>query len=232
MAAGVSRGDMASTLVHVALAGLLAAGLLGDAFDRGSVLVVLGATALVDADAFLGLVVEGTHRAAFHTVLLPAAMAALAYYDLQVREESWLRRWRPDAGRVAGVTVLAVAVAAIGLDMVINGVNAFYPLHDQFYTVDGKALLSNQRGFVQTFVELEPETNAAAGTTEVKTTGDEHYSTGVDPQKGSEPADVERTFFLVGSGERLLLAVTGYAVVVARFWERSDVGLSGIRSRL
>lgn len=208
---------MASTLVHVAVAGLLAAALLGDSFDRGSVLVVLGATAAIDLDAFVGLYVQGAHRAAFHTVLLPAALGALAYYDLR-RESSLLLRWRADAGRVVAVALLAVAAAGIGLDMVINGVNAFYPVHDQFYTVDGKLLVSDRRGVVQTFVELQPETPTDGGTQPPpKTTNNTHYQTGVDPTKGAEPKDVERTFWVVGTGERLLLTVVGYATLAARF---------------
>lgn len=206
---------MASTLVHVALAALLAAALLGPALDRRAVLVVLGATAFVDLDTFVGIVVEGAHRTAFHTFLLPALVAVVVYYDTRVRADSALARWRPDGARVAWVAVVAVAVAGIGLDMVINGVNVLWPLHDQFYAVNGKALLSNQRGFVQTFVELEP----SGGGSKPPTTGTRHYSTGVDPSKGAEQKNAERVFPLVRSGWQLLLVVAGYGVLAVRLWE-------------
>lgn len=212
---------MASTLVHVALAALLAAALLGRALDLRAAAVVLVATALVDLDAFLGLVVEGAHRSALHTFLLPALAAALVYYDTRIRADSLLERWRPDAARVAWVAVVALAVAGVALDMVVNGVNALWPLHDQFYTVDGRALLSDQRGLVQTFVELEPpEPPDDGGGGQPSTTGNTHYSTGVDPSRGEEPEDVERVFPLVRSGQQLLLVVVGYGALAVRLWER------------
>lgn len=210
---------MASTLVHVALAALLAAALLGRALDWRAALVVLGATAFVDLDAFVGLVLEGTHRAALHSFVVPALAAALTYYDTRVREESALARWRPDGGRVAWVAVVAVAVAGIGLDMAINGVNAFWPLHDQFYAVNGKALVSDQRGFVQTFVDLDLPSAQDGGETQPRTTENTHYSTGVDPSEGAESEAVERIFPLVRSGWQLLLVVVGYGVLAVRLWE-------------
>jgi hypothetical protein len=212
--------DMPSTLVHVALAALLAAALLGDALDRRSALVVLAVTAISEVDTFLGLVFEGVHRAATHTFLLPALAAAFVLYDTRAREESLLARLHPHGARVAWVTIVAVAVAHIGLDLVINGVNAFWPVHDQFYTVDGKAVLSDQRGLVQTFVELDPPEPNDGTTPEARTTNNTHYSTGVDPKKGTEPKDVERLFPLVRSGWQLLLVVTGYSVLAARLYER------------
>lgn len=203
---------MPSTLVHVGVAGLIAAALLGDSFDAEAVAVALVATALVDLDAFVGLVVPGAHRAAFHTLLLPAAVSAGVYYDARVRESSWLARWRPDAARVLGVALVAVVVAGIGLDLATNGVNALYPLHDQFYTLDGQLRLSDQRGLVQTFVERGGE--------QARTTGNTHYSTGVDPTKGAETKDVERVFPLVSSGRELLLTLAGFGAVGVRLWEQ------------
>lgn len=219
MVALASGPGMPSTLVHVALAALIAVALLGDALDGRALLVVLAATAAIDLDAVLGLYLPGAHRAALHTYLLPVALSALLYYDVRVREASALASWRPDAPRIAAVAVLALAVAGIGLDMVHNGVNVFYPLHDQFYTVDGRALLSDRRGFVQSFVELEPPGPPADGG-QPRTTENVHYSTGVDPSAGDEPADVERVFPLVSSGRELLLVVLGYGSAGARLYER------------
>lgn len=213
---------MASTVVHLAVAALLAAALLGDSFDRVGILVVLGAVAFIDLDAFVGIVFEGTHRAAFHTYLLPLAAGVFVYFDTRVREpaRSLLRRWRPDGARVAWVALLAVAVAGIGLDMTTNGVNAFWPLHDQFFTVDGKFQLSDRRGVVQTFVDLQPEPTDQAKT-QTRTTKNTHFRTGVDPSKGTEPKNVERIFPVVSSGRELLWVVAGYGSLGARLWERS-----------
>jgi hypothetical protein len=227
MVARDTRAGMASTLVHVALAAVLAVALLGPALDRRSALVVLAATALVDADTFLGLVVPGLHRAATHTFVLPVALAVLVYADTHVRERSLLARLHPHGGRVAWVTVVAVAAAGIALDMVINGVNALWPLHDQFYTVDGKALLSDQRGFVQTFVELDPPEPESSSGGDARTTKNFQYSTGVNPVNSEEEADPERVFPLVRSGWQALLVVVGYGTLGFRLWERRTTSGEG-----
>jgi hypothetical protein len=226
---------MPSTLVHVAIAGLLATALLGRSFDRESVLVVLGATALIDFDAFLGPVIDGAHRSLFHNYLLVALAVGLLYYDARVREESLLAAWRPDGARVAGVAVLAVAAAGIGLDMVHNGVNVFWPLHDQFYTVDGRLQVSSTDGVVQTFVDpadfqgLLPDLGGGAGsgatgtpTEEPPTTNNTHYRTGVDPSKGSEPEQVERTFYVLASGRDLLVTLLGFGTVGSKLRTAED----------
>jgi len=215
---------MPSTLVHVALAGLVGTALLAEEFDARTVAVVMAATAFVDLDVFVGLVVPGTHRAAFHTLLFPLSLGALLYYDVRIRERSRiLGRWGTRGVRTAWVSVFAVTAAGIGPDLFLNGVNLFYPLHDQFYEVTGRLIYSDRRGFVQTFVEIDFDllTEPAAQATDetVRTTENTHYRTGVDPSRGDPAEDVERIFYIVTSGERLLLALTGYAVVGLRLFE-------------
>lgn len=205
---------MPSTLVHVALAGLLAAGLLGAAFDRRALLVVLGVTIVPDFDAFLGLAVTGGHRALLHTFVIPIVAGLLVWTDAR-RGRSRLRgRFGPDAIRIAGVAILAYAVAAIGLDLTTGGVNPFYPVHDQFYTLNGKLELSSTKGIVQTFVETSdggaPAPEGLGSTQEV------HVSSGVDPSPGTEPANVERVFPIVRSGWQLLLVVASVVTVGGR----------------
>ncbi|WP_348611110.1 metal-dependent hydrolase [Halobaculum rarum] len=205
---------MPSTLVHLALGGLLAAALLREsAFGRRAVGVVLLATVLPDLDSFVSPFLAGAHRSLGHNVLVPIALVGVLAYDASVREHSWLReRWGDAAPHVAWVALAGFAVAGVGLDYVANGVNLFWPLHDQFYTLNGRAGLSNQRGFFQTFVDLAPET--------VRTTKNLHYSTGVDPSPGDEPENVERVFPLVWAGWQLLLVATSAAVLVVRFARR------------
>lgn len=208
---------MPSLVVHLALAGLLAAGLLGSAFDRRSLFVVLVAVLFADTDVFLGFVIRGAHRAAFHTLLLPFGAAALLYYDTRVREVSWLReRFGPTAARVAAVTIGAYAFAAIGLDFVTGGANVFYPIHDDFYYLNGRLILSNHRGLVQTFVHLD---HGSFSANSVGTTHTVHMGSGFDPSAGREPRNVERIFPVVGAGWQLLLVVTSIVVVGARLWE-------------
>jgi hypothetical protein len=210
---------MPSTIVHVAIAGLLACALLGAAFGGRSLAVVLGATILIDFDVFLGWFVLGAHRAAFHTLLLPLIAGVLLYYDARVRDRSWLReRWGESASRVAGVTLVTVVVAGIGPDLVTNGANLLYPLHDQFYAFDGRLRFSTERGFLQTFVEAD----AARGSTATQ-----QYFTGVDPnpkQTGTSNVTetTERVFLIVDSGLQLLLVVAGAVTTGWRLWETRD----------
>ena len=208
---------MPSTVVHCALAGLLAAGLLGDAFDARAVAIVLAATIVPDLDAFAGFVIAGGHRSVLHTLLLPLGAAALLYADTHLREESFVRgRWRARGVRIAWVSIAAVAFAAIGLDLVAGGVNLLYPIHDQFYALSGELLFSNNRGLVQTFVELGGgEAEAARGSSEQYRIG-----SGVDPTRGAEPENVERIFPVAQAGWQLLLIVTSTFVLGARLWER------------
>jgi hypothetical protein len=206
-----------STLVHVAVAGLVGAALLGDAVDRRSAAVVLVAGAIPDLDTFVGLYVVGAHRALLHTALLPAALAGLLAYETRRRPTSALRRRYGDRGvRIAWVAVAALFVGGVLPDLVTNGVNPFYPLVDRFYTLDGEMLLSSQRGFVQTFVDLSADEPA-------RNTSNYGYYTGVDPAPRSPGAEtgrnVERVFPVVRSGTQLLLVVAGFGTLAARVWE-------------
>ncbi len=199
---------MPSTLVHLALGALLAAGLLGEEFDGRALGVVLAATALPDLDTFIGIALPGTHRALLHTALVPLALAGLLYYDTRVREQPWLAS--PRAARVAWVSLAAYALAGIGPDLVTNGVNVLYPLHDQFVSLSGRVWLTDQRGLVQTVWEGP---RSALGTTKTV-----HYATGVDPAPGPDPADAERVFPLADSGFQLLVVLVAGVVTVGRLW--------------
>jgi hypothetical protein len=197
-----------SELVHLAVAGLVAASLLGPAFGPRAVAVVLAAAAVPDLDTFVGLVVAGAHRALLHTLVLPAVVGVVLVHQTR-RPESWVRTRFGDRGvRTAWVALASLLFAGIAPDLFTNGVNAFYPLHDTFYHVDGKLLLSNERGVVQTFVEL--------GAAPERTTENTHFWTGVDPTPGAEPADVERIFPVVESGIQLMLVVLSATVLTVR----------------
>jgi len=198
-----------STLVHLALGALIAAALLEDAFGPRALGIVLVAVAIPDLDTFVGVALPGTHRAALHTLLVPILAGGAIAYDLR-REESWLRCRGAGAIRTACVAVFAYAVAGIGPDLFFNGVNVLYPVHDQFYTVNGKVLLSDQRGFVQTLWETEKSTG---GTTE-----NTHYYTGVDATRGEDPENVERVFPLASSGLQVLLIGAATVVTGTRLW--------------
>lgn len=205
---------MPSTVVHVAFGALVATALLRE-FDAPALAAVCGFAALPDVDTVLGIWVHGGHRAILHTLLLPALLGALVYWDAR-RDDSWLRRrFGRRAPRVVGVGVLALLFGGILPDLMTNGVNALYPLHDRFYTLTGRLELSNTRGVVQTFVEFEEEgAGAAGGTTETQ-----HYYTGFDTDRGQDPRDAERVFPIVSSGFQLAVVFTAAVAVAGRFRE-------------
>ena len=201
---------MPSTLVHIAVAGLLGVALLGDAFDRRAILTVMTIAAVPDLDTLLGLWLPGAHRAYLHTLVLPAALGVVLWWDVVVRSESTLRRRWGEAGvRVAWVSLVGMVFAHSLYDGVVNGVNLLWPLQDRFYDLSGELLYSTQRGLLQSFVD--------PGMLE-GTTANTHYYTGVDPTRGAEPENVERIFHLIQSGERLLLTLAGFGVVAVRLW--------------
>ena len=213
---------MPSTLVHMALAALVAAALLDEAFDVRALVLVVGLTAVADLDAFASLAIAGAHRSLLHTLLFPAILAGLVLYDLRVRERSALRRsWDGQGPRVAGVAIFAFVVAAIGLDLFTNGVNLLYPLVDQFYVLDGKVILSSTDGFVQTFVEVDPDSGGLPAPKSRGNSSQVHLGTAVDPRKGPEPKNVERILPIVRSGWQALVLGLGIVVPAVRL---SDSG--------
>ncbi|RLM57631.1 metal-dependent hydrolase [Halobellus sp. Atlit-31R] len=223
---------MPSTLVHVALALLIAAALLGEEFDGRSALVVAAATVLPDLDVALEPLLSGAHRSVGHTLLLPATLFALLWWDARRGTDSRLRRRYGARGvRVAAVAVACLFGAAIVPDLVVGGVNALYPLHDTFYTVDGRLFYSTDRGWVQTFVERSPPEPASRRTTEnfaFRTVLDAEPTLGVESAGGdsggesggeSRPRRVERIFPVAMTGFRAWLLPLAAFVTGVRLWQ-------------
>lgn len=218
---------MPSTVVHVAFALLLAAGLLGSAYDRRALLVVAGVVVFADLDVFTSLVVEGSHRAMFHTLFLPLFVGTALYADTHWREESLVRARVGDRGvRVAWVAIATFCLSAVGLDMfTAAGVNPFYPLFDQFYAFNGQVTWSSVDGLTQTFVEVEqsapdPNTGGGGGTSvdvgQKGSSKEYRVGSGVDPSRGREPANVERVFPVVYNGWQTFLTLTGILVTAVK----------------
>lgn len=210
---------MPSTIVHLALAGLICAGLLGRAFDRKAVGLVLVVVAFPDMDSFVPLVVGFGHRAVFHNLTIPLLAGALILVDVYAREESFLlRRWGRWGLRVAWVAVFCYAFVGVLLDVTDGVVNPLWPVFDQFYTLEGKIELSDQRGIVQTFIESEEEGSAPAPDS-VGTTQDVNITTGIDPGPPEEPdQDPERIFPVIGASWELVVFLTGTFVTAMRFY--------------
>lgn len=211
---------MPSVVVHVALAGLLGTALLGDRFDAKAILVVVLVTASIDVDTLVGLFVPGAHRALFHNVWLVLVPMAVLVWDVHRRESSVvLERWGRDGYRVAWVSLVVLLFAHILLDAFYNGVNLLWPLHDRFYDLSGRLLVSDQRGLVQTFVEFDGTTGTVAEETARGTTETTYYSTGFNPTPGEPTADAERSFPIADTGELFVLSVASFVTVGFRLLE-------------
>ncbi|MEF8785415.1 MAG: metal-dependent hydrolase [Haloarculaceae archaeon] len=208
---------MTGTIVHMAFAGMIAAAFLGEAYDHRALAVVFGVTILPDLDSFIALISTAGHRTVLHNFVIPAVAGALLWADLR-REESWLRaRWGARGVRIAWVSVVCYAVAAVGLDIVSGSINPLYPIHDQFYTVEGKFVVSDQRGVVQTFVETGGESGSIPSPEPQGSSQDVNLSTGVDPDPSGQESDPERIFPIVREGWQLVVLLAGTAVTLARF---------------
>ena len=222
---------------------LLAAALLGSAYDRRALVVVAGSVAFLDLDAFVSLVVTNTHRAAFHTLLLPALVGGSLYADTRLAGRSRFRERYGDRGvRVAWTALVAVVVSGIGLDLFgAGGVNLLYPLVDQFYAFTGSVEWSSARGFVQTFVEVRPPGSGSAsgagggGTVDVGQKGstrEYRVSTGVDPTEGREAPSVKRVFPVFYAGWQATLTLTGVVVTALRLrWADSSLAVESKEPR-
>ncbi|WP_460923452.1 metal-dependent hydrolase [Salinarchaeum chitinilyticum] len=208
---------MVPTLVAAAIAALLAAALLGPAFDRRSLGIVVLAGVLPDFDAVVSLVVYGATNAAFHTLLVPAIAGAVLYWDTNRRETSWLGQhygWR--GIRIAWVALAAYLVAGIGLDLFSpEGVNLFYPVHDRFYAVTGRLVYSTEDGLVQTYLTIGGDGFLAVGSP--GTTATHHVESWINPTPGTglEPG-VERRLPLVEQGWQAIVVIAAIVVLAIR----------------
>lgn len=201
---------MPSTVVHLAIAGLVGVALLGDEIELRTVCLLLFFAAIPDLDTFIGIALPGTHRAILHTILVPLVAAGLITYDTLGRERSFLRSRGRSAVRLAWVGVAVYVFAGIGPDLFFNGVNLFYPLYDRFFALSGEVFISNQRGLVQTLWD----TTSTRGTT-----ANTHYYTGVDVVRGPDPPTAERIFPVAASGLQALLILVSGVVLTCRLWE-------------
>ena len=225
---------MPSTVVHGAFALLLAAALLKGSYDRRALAVVLVVMAIPEADTLLGLVMPGAHRTVGHNFVLPAAAGLLLYYDTRIRDASLLREWVDDWGvRVAWVALFAHFFAHVFLDWAhLEGVNALWPLHDEFFRLEGELYVSSREGLVQTFVDIQLDEETGQRTVDAGSTGTTetvHVNNPVEPDGRRDPGStepVDRRFPLAEAGWQLYLVVAGVFVVAARALQGDDASLS------
>jgi membrane-bound metal-dependent hydrolase YbcI (DUF457 family) len=211
---------MPSTVVHAGFAALVAVGLLGTAYDRRALGVLLGVLLLPEADSLVGFLLEGAHRALLHNLLLPAILAPLLYWDT-TREHSWLRsRFGGEGIRVAWVGLFVHVFAHVGLDWYhLDGVNLWYPLVDRFFALDGEAYVSTAEGLVQTFVEVGTDPEMGSRTVDAGqggTTQTTHVGNPAQPSKDPGPGPVDRRAPIAVQGWQLFLVVAGLFTLAAK----------------
>ena len=200
---------MPSTIVHLAFAGIIAAALLGEYFDKKALAVVFVVIVFPDLDSFF-IFTDAGHRTVLHNIWIPVLGFVVLWLDLQ-RKESFVReRWGAWGVRVIWVTLVCYLLAHIALDLVDGAVNLFWPLYDQFYTMDGEIELSSQHGIVQTFTDGGLPLLEARGTTTER-----EITTGIDPGEG----ETERVFPIARNGWELVLLVGGIFITAVRLWQ-------------
>lgn len=194
---------MPPVTVHIALGGLIGAVLLAEHFDTRAILAVMVTAGTPDLDVFVGFVMPGAHRAALHTLFFPLALSAVLVWDLYLRETSYVRgQWSAYGVRVAWVSILAMTVGHIMLDAFGSGINAFWPLYDQFYMITGDLVIWYDNGFTVDFLRV----------IELGTTTNTHFGTGFDTVNAAG----QRRFPIAMTGEQLVLLVASGMVISRR----------------
>lgn len=211
---------MAPPLVSAAVGALLAAALLGDAFDRRSVAVVVAAALLPSLDAAASLVVPGATNALFHAVWAPLFAAGLLYWDTTVRATSAIRArggWR--AVRIAWVALASFVVAGIGSALFAGeGAVLLYPFEEARYAVRGRLVYSTQEGIVQTFVALGADGPGLLPLGSVDAATAEPVTSWINPdgRPGLDPG-ADRRFDFVENGWQLVVVAAATATLAIRF---------------
>ncbi|WP_280587809.1 hypothetical protein [Halorubrum sp. Boch-26] len=222
---------MAPPPVNAAFGALLAAALLGTAFDRRAVAVVVAAAMLPDLDAVASLAVPGATNALLHAVWLPLAVGVVLRWDTRVRDASRLReRFGRRGVRVAWVALAAFLVAGVGPDLFgREGVNLLYPLHDTYYLVDGAFLFSTEDGVVQTFVSGGAGGPGILPLETLGTTDSHAIPTFANPDgRPGLSLGAERELALVRTGWQLVVVASAVALLAARFrWEGKERAAGG-----
>ena len=211
---------MAPTLVSAAVGALLAAALLGRAFDRRAVAVVVAAALLPGLDAAASLVVPGATNALLHAVWVPLLAGGLLYWDTALRPTSVLRgRFGHRGARIAWVALASYAVAGIGAALFAGeGASLLYPLEDARYVVRGRLVFSTREGVVQTFLVSGAEGGGALPLRSVGGAVADPVASWVNPDgRPGLDASGAREFRFVEAGWQLVVVAAAAATLAVRF---------------
>ena len=227
MTAGPRAATVPPTPVHAALGVVLAAAVLGTAYDRRAALLAPLVAAAPDLDALIGLlggptgslpIPENTHAVVLHTLLLPLLVAAVLAVDAR-REQPAIRPWLvrragPGVMALAWTAVLVYAVAGIGLDLLnVATANVLWPVHDMFFALIGTVEFSNTVFFEQTFVQFGVDGHAVY-VGQQGSTARYFVPSAVNPTYGSD-AGAERVVSIVDSGWQLLVVLAAPVMAFA-----------------
>lgn len=211
---------MPSSVVHGALAALVAVGLLGRFYDRRALSIVLLIVVVPEVDTAFGWFMDGAHRTVLHNMVFPVVLGGLLYWET-TREGSWIRtRWGARGVRMVWVGLFVHTLVHISLDWAhLSGINLLWPLEDRFFTLDGELALSTTEGFVQTFVEISRDPETGGGVVDAGqggTRADTHVPNPAEPSDEPEPGPVDRRFPIAVNGWQLYLLFTGAFALVAK----------------
>jgi membrane-bound metal-dependent hydrolase YbcI (DUF457 family) len=212
---------MPSSVVHAAVALLLAVGLLGRFYDRRALAILFGIVVFPELDSLAGWVVAGAHRTLLHTLVIPAVASAGFYWET-TREESLLRERLGEYGiRLLWVGLFVHTFAHLALDWVhLEGINGLWPLRDQFFRLEGELSLSTTEGFVQTFVEIAEDAETGEQTIDVgggESRRETHVDNPAQPTADPDPDEpIDRRFPIAVRGWQLYLVCVGLATAVAK----------------
>jgi hypothetical protein len=223
---------MASTLVSAAVGALLAAALLGFAFDRRAVTVVVAAALSPSLDAAASLVVPGATNALLHAVWLPFLAGGLLYWDT-VRRPAGASALRDRFGRrgvrVAWVALGSFIVAGIGSALFAGeGAALLYPLEDARYVVRGRLTFSTREGVIQTFLAVGGDGSGILPLRSVGGAVADPVASWINPdgRPGLDSA-ADREFRFVDGGWQLVVVAAAAATLAVRFAGRGGDATDG-----
>lgn len=217
---------MPSTVVHAGFALLLIVGLLGRYYSPRAIVLLLGVLILPEIDTVIGYAMAGAHRTLLHNFVVPSIICLGLVWDFH-GDDSWLsKRFGTVGVRLVWVGLFIHIIAHLFLDWAhLDGINLFWPIRDQFFTLSGEMYLSTTEGFVQTFVDIhvDPGTgdtvvDPGGGGTRIET----HVPNPVQPRAEPAPGPVDRRFPIAVQGWQLFLVVTGLFTVVAKHVQSTD----------
>lgn len=211
---------MPSSVVHAALAFLVAIGLLGRFYDRRALVILLVIVVAPEVDTAFGWFMDGAHRTVLHNMVLAVVLGGVLYWET-ARDGSAIRgRWGARGVRIAWVGLFVHTFVHISLDWShLSGINVLWPLRDQFFTFDGELALSTTDGLVQTFVEINEDPETGQGVIDAGQGGsrtETHVPNPAEPSAEPEPGPVDRRFPIAVRGWQLYFVLTGAFALVAK----------------